>query len=198
MFVQQHFIFKWEISSFFQELMKMDLCKTMLICRFFKIKISSITNSSYSVFRKNCIVCTTRHISFGGKKILKMGGLQSYFHFVNFSTKIFQISYWKQVKSKLIVPNKACFFLENLDNFYAIKRIGNWMSIFQKKVTIWLRNFMVTHLHWYTHSIAKIDHYKCNGSQPLLTGKIWSQHFRKFLSISFWASSWWNWNWTHF
>ena len=76
----------------------------------FQFKISSITNSSYSVFRKNCIVCTTRHISFGGKKILKMGGLQSYFHFVNFSTKIFQISYWKQVKSKLIVPNKACFF----------------------------------------------------------------------------------------
>ena len=64
-------------------------------------------------------------------------------------------------------------------------------------MTIWLRNFMVTHLHWYTHSIAKIDHYKGNGSQPLLTRKIWSQHFRKFLSISFWASSWWNWNWTH-
>ena len=90
----------------------------------FQIKISFISNSCYSVFRKNCIVCTTRHISFGGKKILKMGGLQSYFHFVNFSTKIFQISYWKQVKSKLIVPYKACFFSRKSGQLLCDKK--NW------------------------------------------------------------------------
>jgi len=115
---------KWEIKSFsHKNKWKWIPSKLGRYVGLSKFKISSIPNSSYSVFWKNCIVCTTRHISFGGKKILKMGGLQSYFHFVNLSTKIFQISYWKQVKSKWIVPNKACFFLENLDNFHTIKRI---------------------------------------------------------------------------